>query len=159
MFSYEFKKDNNATLTSGISAAAATGNTSDFAETDPIDLHDKRHDLKNLSIYIDVPVTSGANSTSAYLDFYIAGGHNSGTTFAITQGSGTSLFINNTSAGGTSQGASTKYRIFKQLLTLPTSGVTLWMKSLPYITLGSRSTWHKGSGASTVDFNAWLIVG
>jgi len=159
MFSYEFKKNNNATLTSGISAAAATGNTSDFAETDSIDLHEKRHDLKNLSIYIDVPTTSGANSTSAYLDFYIAGGYNSGTTFSIVSASGTSLFINNTSVGGTSQGAAVRYRKLQPLTIVLSSGVTGWLKSYPYITLGSRTTWHKGSGISTIDFNAWLIVG
>lgn len=158
MFSYEFKKNSNATLTSGISAAATTGNTSDFAETDPIDLTSKRHDGKNYSLYIDVPTTDSPSQTSGYLDFYIAGGHASGTTFAIPQGSGTSLIIKNT-ATGTSQGAAVRYKKFLPLSMYITSGVTEWLSGIPYITLGSRATWHKGSGASTINFNAWLMVG
>ena len=159
MFSYEFKKNNSSSLTSGTSAAPATGATSDYAETDPIDLTSKRHDSKNLSLYVDVPTTLSSSQTSAYLDFYIAGGYNSSTTFTITCASGTSLVIANTPVGGTSQGASTEYRKFQPLTIVLSSGVTGWLKSLPFITLGCRSTWHKGSGASTVNYNAWLMVG
>lgn len=159
MFSYEFKKDGNANLVSGTSAVPTTGAPSDYAETDPINLTAKWNDGKNFSLYIDVPTLSGDSATSAYLDFYIAGGHASGTTFAIDSASGSSLIINNTILGGTSQGSSVEYRKFQPLTIILNSGVTGWLKSVPYITLGCRSTWHKGSGASVVGYNAWLMVG
>ena len=158
MFSYEFKKNNSATLTSGISAAAATGNTSDYAETDPINLTAKWNDGKNFSLYIDVPTTSGDSATSAYLDFYITSSPLSSTTFAFNYNSGTSLIINNTALAGTSQGAAVAYKKYTPIFIFE-GGVTTWLKASPFIRLGCRSTWHKGSGASTVDYNAWLTVG
>uniref|UniRef100_A0A6M3LMG5 Uncharacterized protein n=1 Tax=viral metagenome TaxID=1070528 RepID=A0A6M3LMG5_9ZZZZ len=157
MFSYEFKKNNSSSLTSGTSAAPTAGASSDYTETDPIDLTGKRYDGKNLSIYIDVPTTTSPSQTSAYLDFYIAGGYNSSTTFALNYNSGTSLIVQNT-ATGVSQGASIEYRKFTPAL-MYAGGTTLDVKGIPFITLGCRSTWHTGSGVSTVNYNARLIVG
>ena len=157
MFSYEFKKNNSATLTSGISAAVDTGNTSDYAETDPINLTAKWNDGKNFSLYIDVPTTSGDSATSAYLDFYITSSPLSSTTFAFNYNSGTSLIIKNSNSGA-SQGSFTAYKKYTPIFIFE-GGVTTWLKASPFIRLGCRSMRHVGSGSSTVDYNAWLTVG
>ena len=154
MFAYEFTKNSGVTLTSGTClAAGSTGDPSDYTETDALPLTDKRHDLKNLSVYIMVPPTS---NTTCYLHWYLAGGYNSSSTFALNYNSGTSLFLGATS--GTSLGIGAHYRKFLPM-QMYEGGTTYWVKSIPWVRLGCRSFQHKGSGVSTLDYRAWLIVG
>jgi len=159
MFSYQFEKNGSTTLTSGsCPISTVTVSTADFNETDAINLTEKRHDLKKLSLYIDVPATTSPSQTSAYLSWYIAGGYDkSSVTFPIEfNSSGTSLFLNNTS--GTSQGAGTSYSKFLPAITY-VGGTSYWLSSIPYVRLGCRAIQHRGTGVSTVNYTAWLMVG
>jgi len=156
VFIHEFLNTSGSTLLSA--SCAAVGAASTFTETKSISLMRKWNDGRNLSILIDIPAQTGAYGTSAYLDFALFAGHDSGTTFEFTTSSGTSLFY----SSGTSVGGISSLNIFRPITIVLPGGTTEWLRAMPYVRLSARSREYRGyygSGTSTTYYHAKLVVG
>ena len=130
--------------------SAVSGKT--YGYSDPIDLTRKWFDGKNLSL--DVSIFSGGSRV--FLNYAVCGQVSGSTYTPLTTGSGTSILAGTSTAGSfltAYEGVGSDGKYFFPLTFVTVSGVTEWLRGIPFLKIGSRST------GTTTTIAANLVIG